>query len=403
MTDWPDLFRREYPAIVASLVKRLGRARLDLAEDATQEAMTRAVADWRVKGPPERPGAWLSSVAWRCAIDALRQSSREQDELPPDPPAAPAADPPSIPDDALRLLFLCSHPSLPREDQVALTLKAACGFGTSEIARAFFLDEAALAQRLVRAKRRLREEGASFEVPAAEELPSRLDAVLDVIYLAFNEGYTPRDEEETLRGDLALEALRLARLAAPLAPRAEALAALLCFQSSRFAARISQAGELLPLEEQDRAKWDRARIAEGFGRLAAAGRGDAISEYHLLAGIAACHATSPDLAATDWTRIASLYSELERRTPTWLVRLNRAVAISYADGPLAGLAAIEALPPAPGGASYLAQAGRADALRRANRPAEAAAACRAAAAASPTGAERKFFERKCELLLRQST
>ncbi|MEK7469543.1 MAG: DUF6596 domain-containing protein [Planctomycetota bacterium] len=400
MLDWPNLFRREYPAIVASLVKRLGRARLDLAEDAAQEALARAVADWRVKGPPDRPGAWLSAVAWRCAIDALRQSSREQDELPPDLPAAPAADAPSVPDDALRLLFLCAHPSLPREDQIALTLKAACGFGTAEIARAFFLDEATLAQRIVRAKKRLRDKGASFEIPAPEELPPRLDAVLDVIYLAFNEGYTPRDADAPLRRDVALEALRLARLAAPVAPRAEALAALLCFQSSRFAARISAVGELLPLEEQDRAMWDRPLIAEGIGRLAAAAKGDRVSEYHLLAGIAVCHAAATSVDATDWTRIATLYAELERRTPTWLVRLNRAVAISYADGPAAGLAAIEALPPAPGAASHLFHAARADAMRRMKMTVEAAAGYRAAAAAAPSLAERVFFERRAGLLLR---
>jgi RNA polymerase sigma-70 factor (ECF subfamily) len=317
--------------------------------------------------------------------------------------AAPAAREPHFPgelvDDQLRLIFLCCHPALTAASRVALTLQVAAGFSTGEIARAFLTTEPTIGQRIVRAKRELRESGASFEIPPPSDVAARLDDVLDVLYLVFSEGYRPHAGEAAVRGDVMEEAIRLTRLVsrhpAGCEPRVEALLALMLFQSSRCAARVDQHGALVPLEEQDRGRWDESRIQEGLTHLSRAGRGDALTEHHLLAGIAACHATAESVEATEWGRVVQLYDELAARGAGDVVQLNRVVAVSYRDGPVPALALLEELARSPALARYpLLPAVRADLLRRAGRHAEAAAQYREAAALAANAPERLYYERR---------
>ena len=398
---------------MAALVRALGPAHLDLAENAVQDAFLRALRTWPLRGAPERPDAWLYRTARNAALDALRRSARfaaRAEALAAESDAAARGDPPAhvpgeVADDALRLMFLCCHPALAPASRVALTLKVAAGFSTDEIARAFLATEGTIAQRIVRAKRTLRETDAAFTMPPPAEVAARVDDVLDALFLVFGEGYRPHAGEAPLRRDLMEEALRLARLvrAHPAGdlPRTDALLALMLFQGSRLDARLDADGALVPLELQDRTRWDRARIDEGLTALAAAARGEELSDYHVLAGIAACHALAPDAASTDWPRIVELYDVLVEAGAGDVARLNRAVAASYVHGPQEALRLVDAV--AAGGrlADYpLLPAVRADLLRRTGRPAEAAAAYREAARRALNIPEQRWYERQATRLER---
>lgn len=393
-------FRHEQGRLLATLVRRLGPARFPLAEEAVQEALLAALRTWPIAGVPAEPAAWLTTAARNHALDALRREAALAARL---PEAAserldlPAREEDDL-DDRLAMMFMCCHPALGPSEQVALTLRCVAGFSVAEIARAFFAAEATIAQRIVRAKRRIAESRVSVALPAFDDIPERLDAVLEVLYVAFNEGYTPRDREEPLRGDLVDEAIRLCALLAshPVGdfPRTHALLALMWFQSSRMGARIDADGAMVPLEEQDRARWDLDRIDRGIRALSRAMGAGSISDYHLLAAIAAGHATEPP----DWTRIASVYAELARRTPTFVVRLNQAVAVSRAEGAEAGLAMLEPLAAIPALArSHLLAAARADCLRRMGRAEEARAEYARAARWAPTEPERRYLDRLASL------
>lgn len=350
-----DLFRREHARLVAQLCARWGVHRLELAEDAVQEAFVRALQTWPYRGVPEHPAAWLARTAHHLALDHLRREQnweRKQDGIGRarslwmsdgtggDPPAE------GIPgDETLRLMFVCCHPALSPEAQTALALRTLCGFSPAEIAAAFLTSEAAISKRLVRARQRIRDLALPFVVPASPELPARLDAVLATLYLLFNEGYRASSGDRLVREDLCRDALRLAlSLAshpATQGPQTSALASLMLLNAARLPARVDDAGNPLRLREQDRGLWDARMIAQGIGYLGLAASGERLSQYHLEAGIAACHATAPDEASTDWPRILSLYDQLARRHPSPVVALNRAVAVARVHGPAAGLEALD--------------------------------------------------------------
>jgi RNA polymerase sigma-70 factor (ECF subfamily) len=333
------LFRREAGRMVAALTRILGVKNIALAEDVVQEALIRALEVWPFDGVPDNPSAWLIQVAKNRALDRLRRDTTlagKIGNLTPNVSEQAAIQP--FDDDEVAMLFLCAHPSISPEARLALTLKLAGGFGVREIARAFLAEEATIAQRLVRAKRQIREEGLKLEMPGDRELPERLDSVLSVLYLMFNEGYGG------LRADLCDEAIRMARLVAERSnsqPVAHALLALFLLQSSRFAARLDPTGAFLLLGDQDRAKWDRAKIAEGLEWLERSAAGDNITPYHLEAGIAAAHAMAPGAASTDWKYVVELYDHLYQLKPSPVVALNRAVAIGRLEGPQAAIEEIE--------------------------------------------------------------
>lgn len=351
-------FRHEAGRLHGALTRRFGVRNLSLIEDAVQEAMLRALRTWAMGGVPANPSAWISRVAINLALDALRHdgmTAQKQDAVAAyleqtasasaDVVAAAADEEHAIRDDALRLLFVCCHPAVSPDAQVVLALKVAGGFGTGEIARAFLSTEAAVEKQLTRTKQRLRDAGADFELPpAGAELAARLDGVLAALYLLFNEGYKASAGDALLREDLCREAIRLAGLLVghPVGdtPRAHALLALMLFNAARFPTRVDEQGELLRLDSQDRRKWDAALIDRGLRHLMAAARGDALSEYHVQAGIAACHCLAPDAASTDWARILAHYDDLLRLKPSPVVALNRAVAVANLRGPAAGLAAL---------------------------------------------------------------
>ncbi len=347
------LFRREAGRMVAVLTRLLGTEHLGLAEDVVQEALIKALRTWPFQGVPDNPGGWLMQVAKNRALDLLRRDAnlaRKEEALRGWTAALTAGDPTVDPDDEslddqLRMIFICCQPAVPRDARVALTLKIVGGFGVPEIARAYLAKEATVAQRLVRAKRKIQEIRPPFEVPAPAELPAALDSVLEALYLMFNEGYAASAGEELVRQDVCAEAIRLARLVADHPsldlPKAHALAALLLLQAARNPARVDPEGNLLLLSEQDRDLWDRSKIAAGFHHLDRAARGPELSVYHLEAGIAAAHAMAPSDAATDWPYILSLYDSLLTLKGSPVVALNRAVAMAMAHGPEAGLAAAE--------------------------------------------------------------
>ena len=343
------LYRSESGRVLATLVRLLGD--LDLAEEAMHEAFAAALESWPQTGIPDKPRPWLISTARFKAIDVIRRRARfegAQKDLVAHMESriddAPGEDE-EIEDDRLRLIFTCCHPALAPEAQVALTLREICGLTTEEIARAFLVTPATLAQRIVRAKTKIRETPIPYEVPAPEELPERLDAVLQVVYLVFNEGYSAAAGAEVTRAELTGEAIRLGRLLTDLQPGAEVigLLALMLLQESRRAARTSPAGELILLENQDRALWNREQIAEGVALVEKALKSRRFGPYTLQAAIAAVHAEAESAAATDWRQIVALYNQLARMQPSPVVQLNRAVAIAERDGPAAGLTHIDAL------------------------------------------------------------
>src|SRR5215469_7599619 len=348
------LYRSESGRVLATLVRLLGD--LDLAEEAMHEAFAAALELWSQTGIPDKPRPWLISTARFKAIDGMRRRARfdgVQRELVAEMESrvseAPAGNGETgdeeIEDDRLRLIFTCCHPALPPEAQIALTLREVCGLTTEEIARAFLVTPATLAQRIVRAKAKIRETPIPYEVPTPQELPERLGAVLQVIYLVFNEGYSAAAGAEVTRAELTGEAIRLGRLLGELQPEPEVLGllALMLLQESRRAARTSSAGELILLEHQDRALWNREQITEGVGLAEKALSSRRFGPYTLQAAIAAVHAEAESTAATDWRQIVALYNQLVRIQPSPVVHLNRAVAIAERDGPAAGLTHIDAL------------------------------------------------------------
>lgn len=405
-----QVFRRESGKVLASLIRTTRD--FELAEDALQEACARATASWPRDGLPERPGAWLTTVARRCAVDLVRrQRAQPTWGLEPDEPAVaePEEDPVAISgveDDRLRLLFTCCHPSLAQPAQVALALRTLCGLSTREIARAFVEPEATTAQRLVRAKRKIREARIPYAVPSPDVFAERLEAVEAVIYLVFNEGYASTEADGLLRPDLCAEAIRLGRLLVELLPdevEARGLLALMLLHDARREARVGPDGTLVSLEEQDRALWDRAAIAEGTELLDAAVAARRPGPYQVQAAIAALHGQAERAEQTDWPQISGLYGALLRYTPTPVVELNAAVALAMAEGLECGLAWMDRLSTRAELSGYhLLPAARADLLRRAGRVEEARAAYVQALALVRNPAERVYLERRLEGLGRRA-
>ncbi|MDR3470824.1 MAG: RNA polymerase sigma factor [Devosia sp.] len=397
-----DTYRRDGRKVFATLVRLLGS--FELAEDALQTAFVAAAERWPEEGMPKNPVAWLVSAGRFRTIDQLRRQRRmtpwneaaEQIEALPD--AAPAPDEyEAVEDDRLRLIFTCCHPSLAEEAQVALTLREVCGLTTEAIAHACLIAPTALAQRIVRAKAKIRDAGIPYEVPDRSELAARLANVLRVIYLVFNEGYSASHGSDLLNADLTAEAIRLARLLVELLPEpeAEGLLALLLLQDSRRSARVDAEGDLIPLEEQDRVRWDRAAIAEGSALVGRALRSSRFGSFTLQAAIAAVHAEAARLEETDWAEIVGLYDALWRIEPSPVILLNRAVAVAMRDGPEAGLLLVEPLlGPASLGRYHLAHAAKADLLRRMGRLDAAKQSYEAALALTRQGAEQRFLRRR---------
>lgn len=350
-------FRHETGRLHGALIRLLGVPNLSLAEDVAQEAMLRALRTWSMGGVPPNPSAWITRVAMNIARDMLRHQrmsgGKESAIITYLEQMRPAATTPEdhdqeIRDDALRLMFVCCHPAIAPDAQVVLALKVLCGFSTGEIARAFLSSEAAIEKQLTRTKQRIQDSGISFDLPAGADLAARLDGVLAALYLLFNEGYKASAGERLLREELCAEAIRLASLLvehpAGQTPRSHALLALMLLTAARLPARVNDNGDLLRLDDQDRSKWNSALIERGLIELNHAAAGTELSEYHLQAGIAACHCTAVDFAATDWPRILRHYDELQRLNPSPIVALNRTVAVAHVDGPQAGLDALAAMP-----------------------------------------------------------
>lgn len=392
------VYRCESRRVFATLVRLLGD--FDAAEEALHEAFRAALEQWPRDGVPANPRAWLVSAGRFKAIDAIRRDARvdELDDEAAENIAAPdAPDHEDIEDDRLRLIFTCCHPALQPDAQVALTLREVCGLTTEEIARAFLTAAPTLAQRIVRAKNKIRDAKIPYQVPAPQELPERLDSVLRVIYLVFNEGYVASSGDTLTRHDLSGEAIRLARLIVDLLPQPEAmgLLALMLLHESRRAARVGASGDLILLEDQDRRLWNRELIAEGSALVERALATRRIGPYALQAAISAVHAEATTAAATDWTQIVGLYDVLARLEPSPIIELNRAVAVAMRDGPAAGLTLVETILAGGELADYrLAHAAHADLCRRLGRAAEARASYQRALELTQQAPERRFLERR---------
>lgn len=396
------VYRAESRRVFATLVRLLGD--FDLAEEALHDAFRAALEQWPREGVPSNPRAWLVSAGRFKAIDGIRRRARFEplpddieDLADPNVADPTARDDEHLEDDRLRLIFTCCHPALASDAQVALTLREVCGLTTEEIARAFLTAAPTLAQRIVRAKSKIREARIPYQVPSREDLPERLDAVLRVIYLVFNEGYSASSGASLTRHDLSSEAIRLGRLLVELLPEPEAigLLALMLLQESRRAARTSADGDLVLLEDQDRSLWNREHIAEGVALVERALASRGFGRYALQAAIAAVHAEAPAPAATDWAQIVGLYDALWRIEPSPVVELNRAVAVAMRDGPAAGLPLIEAILARGDLTDYhLAHAAHADLCRRLGRTAEARSSYRRALELTRQEPERRFLERR---------
>jgi RNA polymerase sigma factor (sigma-70 family) len=397
------LFRHEGARLVASLAANLGTHRLQLAEDVVQEALVRALQTWPYRGIPENPAAWLTQAAKNLALDALRREQTWQRKEPQitaeqewwltreEEPTH------ELSDDTLRMLFVCFHPQLSMEAQLALALRAVCGLSPTEIAAAFLTSEAAIAKRLVRARQLIRDLRLPFAVPDAAELPQRLNGVLAALYLLFNEGYKASAGDRLIREELCHESIRLTRLLAEhpatSQPPTKALLALICLNAARLRARVSVTGEIVRLQHQDRSQWDAQLIEEGIVTLGAASTGEIVSPYHLEAGIAAVHCLSPDEEGTDWARILSLYDQLLLLKPTPIVAMNRSVALARVQGPREALEALESIPNRHSlEAQHLYHAIRASFIGKLGHPAEARAAYQRAAELAQCSAERDFLQ-----------
>src|SRR2546422_1677174 len=401
------VYRSDWGRIVATLIRQVGD--FDLAEEATQEAFAAAVNQWRVSGVPDVPRAWLIQTARHKAIDRIRRQARFEEKLESYTASGlirtidePDYDTSEIADDRLRLIFTCCHPALALEAQVALTLRTLCGLETDEIARAFLVPATTMAQRLVRAKRKIRDARIPYTIPDTSDLPERMDAGLKGSYVVFNEGYAATRGGPLVRADLCSEAIRLARLLRMLMPQqapgqpaeATALLALMLLHDSRRAARIDEAGDLITLEEQDRGLWNQAQIAEALPLVAEAFRAEP-GPFAVQAAIAALHCRAARAEDTDWPQIVRLYNLLERLQPSPVVSLNRAVAVAMVDGPQPALALIDALAATGGLDDYhLLHAARADLLRRAGSSEEAAKSYARALALVTNDTERRFLERR---------
>ncbi len=401
-----DIYRSESRRVLATLIRLLGD--FDLAEEALHDAFVAAVEQWPRDGVPANPPAWLVSTGRFRAVDTLRRRARfnaslatlaeqieaHSQENEPEPPEG-------VDDDRLRLIFTCCHPALPAHAQVALTLREVCGLTTEEIARAFLTTPSTIAQRIVRAKAKIRDARIPYQIPALADLPERLDAVLHVIYLVFNEGYSASFGDALTRHDLSAEAIRLGRLLQRLLPEPEAigLLALMLLQESRRAARVSPDGDIVLLDEQDRSLWNADQIAEGVRLVEQALGSKRFGPYTLQAAIAAVHAEASSAADTDWAQIVGLYSVLARADPSAIVELNRAAAVAMLNGPAVGLALIDALLDRGELADYhLAHSARADLCRRLGRVADARASYGRALALVEQGPQRRFLERRLRAL-----
>jgi RNA polymerase sigma-70 factor, ECF subfamily len=403
------LFRRQAGRMVAHLARLFGPSHLDLAEEAVQNAMLRALQTWPYQGKPENPEAWLFRVAQNSAIDFIRRSKRngQYDEATAEAIEAPVhlhatpGDPDfeeQLRDDELRMIFMCSHPDLSREASVALSLKIAGGLSVREIARAFLADVTAIEQRIVRAKRQIRDRGLTLAMPRGPELQARLDSVMEVIYFIFNEGYAAHEGDDLVRHDLCAEALRLGLLVASSSiaePRVHALVAVMALQAARLSARVDEAGDLILLEDQDRGQWDAQLIGLGFRHFDLSMNGDVVTEYHAQAAIAATHARANAIQSTDWPLILHLYDQLIAINASPVVALNRAVAVAKVRGAAEGLAAIEPLAKDPKLRDYyLLLAVRGHLLLELGRRADAAGCFEAALKLRCSEPERRFLRRK---------